>query len=112
MHMFNKPTRAIVEHHAVQMPRADGELEEVASRESFLVGLFIAGGCCEVGGEQREGAPGDHGHGLDAEDQGVRGEVARVGEGVLFPELGEEGLGGWDGGVVEDEVACVGVRRG
>ena len=74
MHVLNKPTRAIVKHHAVQMSRADGELEEVASREPFLVGLLLGGGgggCCEVGGEQREGAPGDHGHGLDAEDQGV-----------------------------------------
>jgi hypothetical protein len=45
------------------------------------------------------------GQGLDAEHEGVRGQVARVGEGVFLPELGEEGLGGGDGGVVEDEVA-------
>jgi hypothetical protein len=52
-----------------------------------------------------------HGEGLDAEHKGVRGQVARVGEGVFLPQLGEEVLGGGDGGVVADEVTWVGYQR-
>jgi hypothetical protein len=51
-----------------------------------------------------------HGQGLDAEHEGVRGHVARVGEGIFLPELGKEGLGGGDVGVVEDKIAYANER--
>lgn len=44
--------------------------------------------------------------GLHAKDEGVRGQVARVGEGVLLPELSEEVLFWAHQGVIEGEVAC------
>jgi hypothetical protein len=46
-----------------------------------------------------------NGQGLDAEHERVRGQVARVGEGVFLPELGKEGLGRGNGGMAQDEVA-------
>lgn len=44
--------------------------------------------------------------GLHAKDEGVRGEVARVGEGVLLPELSKEILFRAHQGVVDGEVTC------
>lgn len=44
--------------------------------------------------------------GLHAEHEGVRGQVARVGEGVLLPELPKEILFWAHQGVVDGEVAC------
>lgn len=46
------------------------------------------------------------GDGLHAENEGVRGQVARVGEGVLLPELSKEILFRAHQGVVDGEVAC------
>lgn len=45
------------------------------------------------------------GEGLHAEDEGVGGHVAGVGEGVLFPELAEEIRHACHACVVEHEVA-------
>lgn len=56
-------------------------------------------------GKGREREENYHCQGLDAQHKGVRGQVARVREGVFLPELGKEGLRGGEGGVVEDVVA-------
>lgn len=55
--------------------------------------------------DEGERAPAPGGDGLHGHDEGVRGEVPRVGHGVLLPELREDVLGAREGGEVEGVVA-------
>lgn len=93
-------------------------MEEEARGGGWLDGLVWgdgeglgAEGEGEGASEAREGARRGreeetyHGQGLNAQHKGVGREIARVGEGVFLPQLGEERLGRGNGGVVEDKVA-------
>lgn len=61
--------------------------------------------CDEGRDDEAHGAPDEGRDSLHAEDEGVGDEVAGVGEGVFFPELAEEVLGGTHVLVVDGEVS-------
>lgn len=71
----------VVEDVAVELAEADDELQGVAQGGA---------GDDAPGADEGEGAPEDGGDGLHGDDEGVAGEVARVGEGVLLPQLAED----------------------
>lgn len=70
--------RGVVKHVTVQLTQADDYLERVTER----VLLDDAPGT-----DEGEGTPEEGRDGLHTDDEGILGQVARVGEGILLPEL-------------------------
>ena len=78
----------------------------MAGGDECLDGMAGGGvGGDEDGEGEGEGPEDGDGEELDDEEEGVGDHIARIGEGVFFPELGEEiGVAG-DAGMVKEEVA-------
>lgn len=86
----------VVQDVAVELAQADDDLERVAH------GQVLDNA---VGAEEGEGAPEEGRHRLHAHDKGILSQVARVGEGVLLPELAKDVSSASHVGKVEREVA-------
>lgn len=96
IHQGSEGAGGVVQHVAVQLTETNNKLERVTQRvrEDDAVDT-----------QEGQGPPEDGGDGLHGDDEGVLSEVARVGEGVLLPQLAEEVEAGGHAVEVVGEVA-------
>ena len=87
---------SVVEHVAIHLAEADGELQWVAE------GVVLHNKPADDEGER---PPSDSCHCLHAHSEGISCQVSAVRFGVLFPQLAKEIGTRWHGAVVVGEIA-------